>query len=73
MAMQEALGPVFAYEWIRIARRWQLYAVRSAFVATILGSLLVLWASYPRRLEELDLQRLAEFGRTSTQLWKPSS
>ncbi|WP_165065841.1 ABC transporter permease subunit [Paludisphaera rhizosphaerae] len=62
MAMQDALGPVFAYEWIRISRRWQLYAIRSAFVATILGALLVVWATCPWNLDEADLQRLALFG-----------
>ncbi|MDG3002766.1 ABC transporter permease [Paludisphaera mucosa] len=64
MAMQDALGPVFAYEWIRTSRRWQLYALRAAFVATILGGLVVVWMSQRWNLDALDLRRIAEFGQT---------
>jgi ABC-type transport system involved in multi-copper enzyme maturation permease subunit len=36
-------GPVFAWEWLRPARRWQTYAARSAFVALLLAGLTVGW------------------------------
>ena len=34
------LGPVFAYEWLIASRRWQGYALRSAFVLFLLAALL---------------------------------
>jgi ABC-type transport system involved in multi-copper enzyme maturation permease subunit len=37
------LGPVFAYEWLRASRRWQLYALRSLFVAALAAGLTVVW------------------------------
>ncbi len=36
-------GPVFIYEWITSARRWQPYAVRSLFVLLILVGMLMIW------------------------------
>ena len=32
------LGPVFAFEWLTTARRWQTYAMRSATVLLLLGT-----------------------------------
>jgi hypothetical protein len=37
------LGPVFACEWLRICRRWQMFAVRSLFVAGLLAGILLVW------------------------------
>jgi len=64
MAMQDAFGPVFACEWLRASRRWQLYAARAAFVGVILGGLLVLWESLARRPDGMDLREIAAFGRS---------
>jgi ABC-type transport system involved in multi-copper enzyme maturation permease subunit len=41
--MRLGLGPVFAYEWLTTARRWQVYAARSLFVAALLAGLIVVW------------------------------
>jgi ABC-type transport system involved in multi-copper enzyme maturation permease subunit len=38
------LGPVFAFERVVAARRWQGYALRSLFVAALLAALVVVWA-----------------------------
>jgi ABC-type transport system involved in multi-copper enzyme maturation permease subunit len=38
------LGPVFRYECVTAARRWQTYAGRVAFLAVLLVSLGVVWA-----------------------------
>jgi ABC-type transport system involved in multi-copper enzyme maturation permease subunit len=38
-------GPVFVYEWIISARRWQGYALRSLFVLGLLAALLVIGMS----------------------------
>jgi ABC-type transport system involved in multi-copper enzyme maturation permease subunit len=37
------LGPVFAWEWLRASRRWQLYALRVLFVAALGAGLTVVW------------------------------
>jgi ABC-type transport system involved in multi-copper enzyme maturation permease subunit len=37
------LGPVFAYEWLRASRRWQLYALRALFVAALAAGLAFVW------------------------------
>src|SRR5262245_46795997 len=41
--MRWGLGPVFYCEWLITARRWQMYALRSGFVALLLVVLLVTW------------------------------
>jgi ABC-type transport system involved in multi-copper enzyme maturation permease subunit len=38
------LGPVFLYECVTAARRWQTYAGRAAFLAALLVSLVAVWA-----------------------------
>ena len=60
--MRRGLGPVFAYEWLLTARRWQFYAGRSLFVAVLLVSLAVAWLSGRRSLSGLMIQDLAEVG-----------
>src|SRR5581483_2584931 len=53
------LSPVFVYECVLTARRWQTYAVRTAFVGALLVSMMVVWALQvprfggPPRLNEL--------------------
>jgi ABC-type transport system involved in multi-copper enzyme maturation permease subunit len=37
------LGPVFAWEWLRASRRWQLFALRALFVAALGAGLTVVW------------------------------
>ena len=37
------IGPVFAYESLLTARRWQIYVVRSLFVAVILSGMTIVW------------------------------
>src|SRR5579883_393029 len=36
-------GPVFIYESLTCARRWQVYALRSLFVALLLSGLVIVW------------------------------
>jgi len=43
MRFRLGLGPVFYYEWMTTARRWQMYAVRSLFIAVLLAALAVVW------------------------------
>ena len=43
MPMRLGPGPVFVYEWLTAARRWQLYALRVLFVAAILVGLAFVW------------------------------
>jgi ABC-type transport system involved in multi-copper enzyme maturation permease subunit len=42
--MRLGLGPVFEVEWLTTSRRWQMYAVRSFFVASILVGMMIVWA-----------------------------
>src|SRR3954470_7129139 len=37
------LGPVFAYEWLTAARRWQTYALRALFLLVLLAAVAVVW------------------------------
>src|SRR5690348_5864238 len=45
MARRAWLGPVFAYEWLTVSRRWQVYAGRVAFLLVLLVSLSLVWAA----------------------------
>lgn len=47
--MRWGLGPVFYCEWLTTARRWQMYALRSGFVALLLVVLLLTWNSVVSR------------------------
>ena len=40
------LGPVFAYEWLTGARRWQMYALRALYVAMLLLCLSAVWGPF---------------------------
>lgn len=53
-------GPVFVYETILESRRWQVYAVRSAFVLTLLGGLALIWFEQQGTGPTLTLKDLAE-------------
>lgn len=59
-------GPVFVYESITGARRWQVYALRSLFVLALLLSLTVVWQSLDLRpgINRYTLQQLARVGES---------
>jgi ABC-type transport system involved in multi-copper enzyme maturation permease subunit len=38
-----AFGPVFVYEWLTAARRWQMYALRSAAATLLLLAVYLMW------------------------------
>jgi ABC-type transport system involved in multi-copper enzyme maturation permease subunit len=46
MRMRWGLGPVFYYESLLGARRWQVYALRSAFVLVLLAGMTIIWMVY---------------------------
>ncbi len=58
-------GPVFVYEWLTTARRWQTYALRAAFVAAILVGLSAgqMDRSMPDRRSPVSLGDLALIGK----------
>jgi ABC-type transport system involved in multi-copper enzyme maturation permease subunit len=55
------LGPVFAWEWLRASRRWQLYALRVLFVAALAGGLAGVWLVKVGG-QPLNIRTLAEVG-----------
>lgn len=55
--MRLGFGPVFVYECITLARRWQLYATRVFFVGALLAALVTVW------IGQLHARRLASIGR----------
>jgi ABC-type transport system involved in multi-copper enzyme maturation permease subunit len=36
-------GPVFVYEWLTAARRWQMYALRALFVGLLFVAIVIVW------------------------------
>ncbi len=59
------LGPVFACEWLIASRRWQMYAMRSAFVGLILCALIVVWTEHSQNRRNLSgRQAMAVFGES---------
>ncbi|SIN73277.1 ABC-type transport system involved in multi-copper enzyme maturation, permease component [Singulisphaera sp. GP187] len=64
MRMRVGLGPVFAYEWLATSRRWQVYAVRSLFVAVLLASLALVWRANVANQKRVTIQSQAEAGRS---------
>jgi ABC-type Na+ efflux pump permease subunit len=73
--MRLGLGPVFAYEWLAISRRWQIYAGRALFVATLLGAMTVGWAAHVASKPYLTIHEQAAVGQVyfnalvGTELW----
>src|SRR5438270_9717924 len=63
MARQLGLGPVFTYEWLTTSRRWQVYAVRSLFVAALLVNLSVVWMADVSGREFPTIRAMAEVGQ----------
>ena len=43
MRTRWGLGPVFVYEWLTAARRWQMYALRAIFVGLLFLAVLIVW------------------------------
>jgi hypothetical protein len=46
-------GPVFAFESVAAARRWQLYALRSLYVGFVLVGLTLTWGPFDRTIHGL--------------------
>jgi ABC-type transport system involved in multi-copper enzyme maturation permease subunit len=63
MAAHEGLGPVFAFEWLRTARRWQVYASRSLFVSLLLIGLAGVWKSRVVDEKATTIAAMANVGR----------
>ena len=67
MAVRLGPGPVFVYESIVAARRWQVYAQRSLFLLALLAALLVVWwtgdANVPAGAGRSVLRQLARLGQ----------
>jgi ABC-type transport system involved in multi-copper enzyme maturation permease subunit len=63
MAAHEGLGPVFAFEWLRTARRWQVYASRSLFVSLLLIGLAGVWKSHVVDQKATSIAAMANVGR----------
>ncbi len=62
--MALGLGPVFAMEWLTTARRWQVYAGRSAFVGVLLVGLGSVWFSSVMGRPPLTIGEAAGVGRS---------
>jgi ABC-type transport system involved in multi-copper enzyme maturation permease subunit len=58
------LGPVFAYEWIALSRRWQWFALRSLFAAMLLAALLVILSNTQVPVAGMTFQDLARLGES---------
>jgi ABC-type transport system involved in multi-copper enzyme maturation permease subunit len=48
MIGRNGLGPVFVYDMLALARRWQVYAARAAFVLFLLIGMTIAWSSSQR-------------------------
>ncbi len=58
-------GPVFVYEWLTAARRWQFYALRVAFVAAMLVGMIIVWTNtvrIDRPDQRVSIQQMAYYG-----------
>jgi ABC-type transport system involved in multi-copper enzyme maturation permease subunit len=53
-------GPVFVYEWLTAARRWQVYALRAGFIGAILIGLCFVWSQVNRFRPEQETVKLAD-------------
>ena len=63
MTQRWGLGPVFAAEWLTTARRWQVYAGRSAFVGALLLALASVWVAQVAGHKIATLAAAANVGR----------
>jgi ABC-type transport system involved in multi-copper enzyme maturation permease subunit len=70
MSSRWGLGPVFAFEWLTITRRWQLYAMRAGFVAIILAGMAMMWSAQEDVLNSSrDFVTFAELARVGQALY----
>ena len=65
MAKLTGPGPVFAFEWLMAARRWQAYAMRSLTVLLLLGAMWIVWQEPAGRTAtgEMSIAQQAEVGK----------
>jgi ABC-type transport system involved in multi-copper enzyme maturation permease subunit len=63
MAKRIGVGPVFAFEWLAVSRRWQWYAARSVFGAGIIGAMTVIWWARSLRDPGHSVQAQVAIGR----------
>jgi ABC-type transport system involved in multi-copper enzyme maturation permease subunit len=62
--MRFGLGPVFAYERLVTARRWQTYAARSVMVAALLVAMMTIASSHTSPFMASSAQRFAKLGES---------
>src|SRR3954451_14908780 len=55
-------GPVFVFEWITAARRWQGYATRALFLMGLLAAMVVIWMAEVQGKELTTLRAQARVG-----------
>jgi ABC-type transport system involved in multi-copper enzyme maturation permease subunit len=63
MALGGWLGPVHAFEWLTASRRWQMYALRSAFVGLLLVGLWFVWINHRARFGVTPIKDQAAIAR----------
>ena len=63
MPSRWGLGPVFAFEWLTGARRWQMYVMRSFVVVLMLLGLWLVWLQFPTLGRAATIQQQASMGR----------
>lgn len=66
MAFRVGLGPVFAYECLTNARRWQTYALRALFVTGLFAALITV---YLGTLDGLDRNSFRDLSRVGGNLY----
>ena len=54
MRMRLGPGPVFVYEWIVSARRWQFYACGRGLCWRVLAGIVFIWRTDPHRRSRPD-------------------
>jgi ABC-type Na+ efflux pump permease subunit len=60
--MRWGLGPVFVFEWITNARRWQVYAARAFGAFALLTAMFVVWWSQVETRGRLSIRAQAQLG-----------
>ena len=61
--LRMGLGPVFAFEWIALTRRWRWYAMRSLFAALLLAALFVILSDSRFPTGGMTFRELARLGQ----------
>jgi ABC-type transport system involved in multi-copper enzyme maturation permease subunit len=61
MGKRWGLGPVFAYETLLSARRWQVYAGRSFFVLALLIGMTIIWISQDSLVTTFRIGQLTSY------------